>query len=160
MSILNPCGAENLEMEFALISKFPIGHNMAIPKVGDLIVENYENSNIETSDESITINSDDDREMEKSWRMRKHANKHIEQILRGDTGVLDNINAIHNNDAGSQYGKRPKLKTGKEPSSTIRDVINVIKMNIKLGKITQDILDSNTFVFVSVKGKLFILTVR
>ena len=158
MTILNPCGTESLWMEFALIAKFPIEHNMITPQIGDLVVENYESSNIPASDECITI--DDDYRMEASWKMQKHANKHIRDILRGDTGVPDNINAIHNENAGNMYGKRPKLKTGTEPSSSIRDVIDKIEMNIKLGKIKQEVLDNKTFVFVSVKGKQFIVTVR
>jgi len=156
MTILNPCGTESLKMEFALIARFPIEHNMIIPQDGDLVVENYENLNI--PDECITIN-DEDYRMEASWKMQKHANKHIKDILRGDTVVPDNINTIHNDYAGSQYGKRPKLKTGTEPPSSIRDVIDKIEMNIKLGKITQEVLDNKTFVFVSVKGKQFIVTV-
>ena len=158
MSILNPCGAENLEMEFVLISKFPIGHNMAIPQVGDLIVENYQNSNIETSDESITINSDDYR-MEESWKMRKHTNLHIKGIL-GVYSVPEDLNLIHNPNAGNGRAQKAKEKTGTEPLPSITDVIYMIEMNIKLGKIDQELLDNNTFVFVSVKGKLFILTVR
>ena len=131
---------------------------MIIPQIGDLILENYENSNIPTSDESITIDSDDYR-MEKSWNMRKHTNMHIKDIL-GVYSVPEDLNAIHNPNAGSPYGKAPKLKTGTEPSSSITDVIYMIEMNIKLGKINQEVLDNKTFVFVSVKGKLFILTVR
>ena len=91
--------------------------------------------------------------------MLKHVDKHIRDLLRGET-VQDNLNTIHNLNAGSQYGKAPKVKTGTEPSSSIRDVIDVIEMNIKSGKITQEVLYNKTFVFVSVKGKLFILTVR
>ena len=159
MTILNPCGTESLEMEFALIAKIPIEHDMIIRQDGDFVVENHGSPNIPVSDESITINSEDYR-MEASWKMQKHANKHIRDILRGDTGVPDNINAIHNGNAGNLYGKRPKLKTGTEPSSSIRDVIDKIEMNIKLGKITQEVLDNKTFVFVSVKGKQFIVTVR
>ena len=41
MSILNPCGAENLEMEFALVSKYPIARDMIIPQDENLVIEVY-----------------------------------------------------------------------------------------------------------------------
>ena len=158
MSILNPCGTENLEMEFALISKVPIEHNMIIPQIGDLIVDNYENSNMPSSNESITITSDDYR-MKNEWQMRKHANKHIRDILRVFS-VPEDLNLIHDPNAGNGRGQKAKLKTGTEPSPNITDIMYMIEMNITLGKINQEVLENNTFVFVSVKGKLFILTVR
>jgi len=157
MTILNPCGTESLKMEFALIARVPIEHNMIIPQIGDLIVENYENSNMPSSNESITITSDDYR-MKDEWQMRKHANKHIRDILRVFS-VPEDLNLIHNPYAGNGRGQKAKLKTGTEPPSSIRDVIDKIEMNIKLGKITQEVLDNKTFVFVSVKGKQFIVTV-
>ena len=125
----------------------------------NLTSKNYEHANIPTSDESITINENDYR-MDRKWQMRKNVDKHIRGLMGNDTGVPDDINVLHNLNAGRLYPKAPRQKTGTEPSPSIRDVIDMIEMNIKLGKISQEVLDNNTFVFVSVNGKQFILTVR
>ena len=88
--------------------------------------------------------------------MKKHANKHIVDILRGETNVQENINAIHNGNAGRMHGKH-KLKTGTEPSAIICDMIDMIEAGIITGNIKED---GQTFVIVSVSGKQFIVTVR
>ena len=131
---------------------------MIIPQIGDLIVENYENSNIPSSNESIIINNND-YQMKATWFMRIHTNRHIKDILRVFS-VPEDLNFIHNPNAGNARGQKPKLKSGTEPLPSITDIMYMIEMNIKLEKINQEVLDNNTFVFVSIKGKLFILTVR
>ena len=89
--------------------------------------------------------------------MKKHANKHIFDILRGETNVPEDINAIiHNENAGNINGKY-KPKTGTEPSAIIFDMIDMTEAGIITGNIKED---GHTFVIVSVRGKHFIATVR
>ena len=88
--------------------------------------------------------------------MKKHANKHIVDILRGETTVVEDINAIHTQNASGMHPKY-KSKTGTEPSAIIFDMIDMIEAGIITGNIKED---GHTFVIVSVRRKQFIATVR
>ena len=68
-------------------------------------------------------------------------------------------NVIYDNDdqkkAGSIYGKH-ELKTGEDAPQGVHEIVNLLKFWQHLKKISE----KSTFVIVSVKEKLFIVTLR
>ena len=121
-----------------------------------MIFEDFEDKINEEPSESVTI-TDDDFQSTDSWLMKKHDEKSIFDICNGDTYVEQDLSLIHNYDgkAGSINAKR-ELKTGEDAPRGVHEIVNLLKFWQYLKKISEN----STFVIVSVKEKLFIVTFR
>ena len=87
--------------------------------------------------------------------MKRHADKHIHDLLQGD----DQMEHVPHNDgnyfAGNMYGKL-KNKTGADPKSIVRSMANLIAIKIELEELSND----NVYVIVECNGKTFVTTNR
>ena len=107
--------------------------------------------------EPVTI-TDDDWQSTDSWKMKTHGGKTIHEILapREEDQVEENLNAIHDNGIAGRPNTEFKKKTGKEAPPSIHELVNIVKFLQYLKKVPEN----STFVIVSAKEKIFIITLR
>lgn len=90
-----------------------------------------------------------------SWWMKKHADKHIHDLLQGDDQMNAALHHDESNVAGNMYGKNKK-REGADPKSIVRSMANLVDIKIKLGELSND----NVYLIVEINGDIFIITIR
>jgi len=160
MKVDNYGGAKTLRITFTIISEHPIEHNNVInaPSNDQVAVQDYSQRN-ETPTGKIRIIEDSDEEgddtaktdVEKSWRMKKDVENHIEQMTGGsiDHGNLHGYNP----NASGLSGKNPEKK-GAKPKTIVENTADLIDFIIKKGELSKD----NVYVLVDYDDKNYIVT--
>ena len=91
--------------------------------------------------------------------MKRHDDKNILDILE-DPYIEEDPIRLNNQDgenvASSQYNRNQELKKGESAPSSVDEFVNILKFWQHLKKVADD----STFVIVSGKEKLFIVTCR
>ena len=94
-----------------------------------------------------------------TWWMRKHADIHIRDLMRGhdemESDLHRNDNNVGDQKAGNLYGNFRK-KEGEDPKSIVRNLANLIDIKIKL----KELSDDKIYVFVVFNEDFFITTIR
>ena len=102
-----------------------------------------------------------DFESTDTWLMKQHCKRNICDILNADAYVEQDVVAINNHNdgnAGNQYGSR-KYKLGEAASSSVTEIVNLIKFCQKLQNGSNK-PEFSSFMIVRTMGKLFTLPVR
>jgi hypothetical protein len=153
MKVENPGGTTNLFMTYTVISKQPIEQGSTHQSENYRVAQDY-GHRYDTPNGVVEITDDDDM-INASWWMKKHADKHIHELLHGD----DQMNAALHHDesnvgAGNMYGKNKK-RVGADPKSIVRSMANLVDIKIKLGELSND----NVYLIVEFNGDIFIITI-
>ena len=90
-----------------------------------------------------------------TWWMKKHADKHIFDLMHGHDEMDYLLHDDGNNVAGNLYGNFKK-KEGEDPLSIVRNMANLIDIKIKL----KELSDDKIYVIVEFNGGIFITTMR
>ena len=119
-----------------------------------MIFKDFEEQINQEPAEPVTITYDDFQAKD-SWKMKKHCDKNILEILR-EPHIEQDLSAIHNNGmAAGPHGKFEK-KVGEDAPPSIYELVNIVKFLQYLKKVPEN----STFVIVSAKEKIFIATFR
>ena len=177
LRVENPGGAQNLTVTFTIISERPIERNNVVNvppiyQVAEVCLKNISTNRLiffqdysqrnETPTGKIRIIEDSDEEgddtakdyVEKSWRMKKDVENHIEQMTGGsiDHG---NLHGDNPNTAGNPNGKNPDKK-GAKAKSIVVSTADLIDYKIRKGELSKD----NVYVLVDYDDKNYIVTLR
>jgi len=165
ITVSNPvlsAGADNLNLNFTLFSKFPITREMVtnvnvitFNENENYVLEDFEEQINQEPAEPVTIKFDDWQSTD-SWKMKRHCDKNILDILV-DPYIEEDPNRLNNQDdenvGGNPYGKH-ELKKGENAPSSVCEIVQLLIFWQYLKKVADD----STFVIVSAKEKLFIFT--
>merc|ERR1719197_343255 len=104
ITVSNPWGADDLNLNFTLFSKFPITRAMVMNVITftafeNYVLEDFDEKIIQEPAESVTL-TDDDYESTDSWLMKKHDGKQILEIFNGDAVVEEDIDRINYHNDG------------------------------------------------------------
>ena len=108
----------------------------------------------ETPNGVVEVTDDDDM-IDVTWWMKKHADKHIFDLMHGHDEMDYLLHDDSNNVAGNLYGNFKK-KEGADPKSIVRNMATLIDIKIKL----EELSDDKIYVIVEFDGQIFITTIR